>query len=136
MKSIKVVKLSKKYQTNVQNIENERKKVEEVIQNTFEKFINEENYNTLDYVNQCLIDEYIYISNDIILSEGKYIRYLDLKNVNKIKLRIGGFVLFDNGYSVTIKGQNGNIRLSKKNKIFFSKMTDTDRIRDAVKEYL
>ena len=136
MKTIKVVKLSKKYQTNVQNIENERKKVEEVIQNTFEKFINEENYNTLDYVNQCLIDEYIYISNDIILSEGKYIRYLDLKNVNKIKLRIGGFVLFDNGYSVTIKVQNGNIRLSKKNKIFFSKMTDTDRIRDAVKEYL
>lgn len=133
---IKVVKLNKKYQTNASNIEAETEKVQEIIENTFLKFMNEENYNTMGYAQECLINEYTYIPNDIILTEGRYIRYLDLKNVNKIKLRLGGFVIIDNGFSVTIKGTTRNFKVDKRNIVIFSKISDTDRIRDAVNDYI
>ena len=41
----KTIKLSKKYQDNIQDFKKEQDTVRQVIQNTFEKFQNESNFN-------------------------------------------------------------------------------------------
>ena len=78
----------------------------------------------------------MYIENDYLVPQGKYIRYLDLRDTTNIKLRIGGFVLNDNGYSVSIKGFKKCIKFSKKNVLIFIQLTDTDFIKHAVQDYI
>lgn len=134
--SIKTVKLSKKYQDNIQDFKKEQKTVTDVIENTFNKFMNEANHNTMEYAYDVLQDDYVYVPNNTILTSGKYIRYLDLKNPMEIKLRIGGFVTTDNGYTVSIRGIERSFRVSKRNALFFSQISDTDRIRVAVNDYV
>ena len=134
--SIKTVKLSKKYQDNIQDFKKEQKTVTDVIENTFNKFMNEANHNTMEYAYDVLQDDYVYVPNNTILTSGKYIRYLDLKNPMEIKLRIGGFVTTDNGYTVSIRGIERSFRVSKRNALFFSQISDSDRIRVAVNDYV
>lgn len=133
---VKVIKLSKKYQENITDIEKEKRQVYDVIQNTFSKFINEENYNTMDYAMETLIDNYAYVSSNIVLSQGRYIRYLDLKDPMSIKLRLGGFVINDNGYTLCLKGPEKQFKVSKKNILIFSQINDSDRIRAAVDDFI
>lgn len=136
MPDTKTIRLSKKYQKNVQNLKDEQKKVNEIIQNTFSKFQNEHNFNTMEYALDTLTEEYMYVQNDTVIANGKYVRYLDLKNPLEIHLRLGGFVLSDNGYSMTLKGIERNFKLTKKNCLFFVQITDSDKIRAAVDEYV
>ena len=136
MSDTKTIKLSKKYQKNIQSLKNEESIVTEIIQNTFSKFQNEHNFNTMEYALDVLPENFTYVRNDTVISNGKYIRYLDMKKPLEIYLRLGGFVLSDNGYSLTIKGIDRNFKLSKKNNLFFCQISDTDRIRSAVDEYV
>ena len=133
---IKVVKLSKKYQENITDIEKERKTIQDIIQNTFSKFVNENNYNTMDYALETLVDDYYYIPSDVIVAQGRYVRYLDLKKPMSIKLRVGGFVLHDNGYTLSLKGPNRKFNVSKNHILIFSQINDSDRIRAAVDDYI
>ena len=98
--------------------------------------MNEANHNTMNYALEILVDNYRYVPNDTILSQGRYIRYLDLKKPLDIKLRLGGFVTNDNGYTVNLKGPEKTFRVSKKNCLFFSQINDTDKIHAAVNEYI
>ena len=136
MSNVKTVKLDKKYQHNIQDFEQEQKIVYDVIDKTFNKFQNESNYNTKEYATDILLNDYTYIPNDTVLSEGRYIRYLDLKNPLEIKLRIGGFLLSDNGYTVHLKGPKKIFRVSKRNSLFFSQITDNDKVRVAIHDYV
>ena len=109
MTDIKVVKFSKKYQNNIIDLTEEEKQIDNILNNTFKKYSSETNLNTYDYSLNTLQSEYVYVKNDVILANGKYIRYLDMKNPMEIILRIGGFVKTDNGYSVTIICPNKEI---------------------------
>ena len=84
----------------------------------------------------ALDNDYIYVPNDTILSNGKYMRFLDLKDAMSIKLRLGGFVTNDNGYSFTIVNNNRCLKFSKRNKLIFSRLSDSDKIRAAINEYV
>ena len=132
----KTIKLSKKYQDHVTDLLKEQRIVQDIIENTFSKFQNENNYNVMEYALDILVDNFTYVSNDTYITPGKYVRYLDMKNPLDIKLRIGGFALADNGYTVTLKGSDNSFRVSKKNGIFFTQITDTDKVRAAVNEYV
>ena len=132
----KTIKLDKKYQDNIQNLKLEADKVQEIIQNTFSKFQNEDNFNSMEYALDILPDNFVYVPNDTLLSEGRYIRYLDMRNPLDIKLRIGGFLLSDNGYTIALKGPEKTFRVSKKTSLFFSEINNTDRIRAAVNEFV
>ena len=137
MSDIKVVKFSKKYQNNIIDLTQEEEQINNILNNTFKKYSSETNLNTYDYSLNTLQSEYVYVKNDVILANGKYIRYLDMKNPMEIILRIGGFVKTDNGYSVTIICPNKEIyKINKRKHIFFTKITDNDRIRCAVDEYV
>lgn len=134
--TIKTVKLSKKYQENILDFKKEQDTVIEIVQNTFHKFQNETNYNSMEYALDVLPEEYVYVPNDRILSEGRYIRYLDMRNPLEIKLRIGGFLISDNGYTISLKGPDKTFRVSKKTSLFFSQINETDRVRVAVNQYV
>ena len=136
MSEIKKVRIDSKYKENISDLEHEETIVNSVLENTFNKFMNEENYNNLDYALTTLLGKYVYIENDYLVPQGKYIRYLDLRDTTNIKLRIGGFVLNDNGYSVSIKGFKKCIKFSKKNVLIFIQLTDTDFIKHAVQDYI
>lgn len=136
MSDTKTIRLSKKYQKNIQNLKREEDIVTTVIQNTFAKFQNEHNFNTMEYALDILPESFQYVPNDTVIANGKYIRYLDMKNPLEICLRLGGFVLSDNGYSMTLRGVDRNFKVSKKNNLFFCQINDTDRIRAAVDEYV
>ena len=132
----KTIKLSKKYQENIQDLKKEQDLVRQVIQSTFEKFQNESNFNSMEYALDVLPEEFVYVPNNTLLSEGRYIRYLDMRDPMEIKLRIGGFLLSDNGYTISLKGPEKTFRVSKKKSLFFSQINDTDRIRAAVNGYI
>lgn len=132
---LKTIKLSKKYQKNIKDLKYESNKVREVIHNTFTKFENEHNYNVMEYSFDILLDDYSYIPSDTILSEGRYVRYIDMRKPLEMHLRLGGFIVEDNGYTVSIRGLSKNFKVSKKNSIFFSKITNNDRIRTAIDQY-
>ena len=132
----KTIKLAKKYQQNIEDLKKEQDKVREVIQNTFEKFQNEANFTSMEYALDVLPEEFVYVSNNTLLSEGRYIRYLDMRDPLNIKMRIGGFLLADNGYTISLKGPKRTFRVSKKTSLFFSQINDSDRIRAAVNMYI
>lgn len=130
--STKTIKLTKKYQQNIQDFKKEQDLIINVIKNTFEKFQNESNFNSMEYALDVLPEEFVYVPNDTLLSEGRYIRYLDMRNPLDIKLRLGGFLLSDNGYTISLKGPEKSFRVSKKTSLFFSQINETDRVRVAV----
>ena len=132
----KTIKLTKKYQQNIQDFKKEQDLIIEVIKNTFDKFPNESNFNSMEYALDVLPEEFLYVQNDTLLSEGRYIRYLDMRNPLDIKLRIGGFLLSDNGYTISLKGPEKSFRVSKKTSLFFSQINETDRVRVAVNKYV
>ena len=136
MSCTKTIKLSKKYQNNIHDLEKEQLKTEEIIHSTFEKFPNENNFNSMEYALDILVEDYAYIANDTILTNGKYVRYLDMKNPLDIKLRLGGFVLSDNGYSLSLKGIDRIFKVNKRNVLLFSQISDNDKIRSAIHEYV
>ena len=136
MPDTKTIRLSKKYQKNIENLKKEGDLVTSVIQNTFAKFQNEHNFNTMEYSLDVLPENFVYVPNDTVIANGKYVRYLDMKKPLEIYLRLGGFVLADNGYSITMKGVDRNFKVVKKHNLFFCQITDTDRIRSAVEEYV
>ena len=134
--STKTIKLSKKYQENIQDFKKEQDTVRQVIQSTFEKFQNESNFNSMEYALDVLPEEFVYVPNSTLLSEGRYVRYLDMRDPLDIKLRIGGFLLADNGYTISLKGPEKTFRVSKKTSLFFTQINETDRVRVAINQYV
>lgn len=134
--TIKTIKLAKKYQQNIQDFKREKDLVIQIIQNTFDKFQNESNFNSMEYALDILPEEFVYVPNNTLLSSGRYIRYLDMRDPLEIKLRIGGFLLSDNGYTISLKGPEKTFRVSKKTSLFFSQINETDRVRVAVNKYV
>ena len=132
----KTIKLSKKYQDNIQDFKKEQDTVRQIVQSTFEKFQNESNFNSMEYALDVLPEEFVYVPNSTLLSEGRYIRYLDMRDPLEIKLRIGGFLLSDNGYTISLKGPEKTFRVSKKTSLFFSQINETDRVRVAINQYV
>ena len=92
----KNIKIYKKYQSHITNIESEKQKVHQIIQNIYQLYLNESNENNKDYAVQSL-DEYKYVNYKFSINPGSYLRYIDTSNHKDMKLKLGGFVINDNG---------------------------------------
>ena len=90
----------------------------------------------MEYALDVLPEEFVYVPNSTLLSEGRYVRYLDMRDPLDIKLRIGGFLLADNGYTISLKGPEKTFRVSKKTSLFFTQINETDRVRVAINQYV
>ncbi len=128
---IKTISIKSKYQENIKSIDEERKKLEEIVHNIYNRFINENNKNNLDYALEVL-KEYRFIPNKYIIPNGRYIRYIDTKDTKDMKLKLGGFVISDNGYSTTYKSKTNLVKLSKKHCIIFVLITHAEKLAVAL----
>ena len=93
-----------------------------------QKYKSEKNTNTWF---ECIekLDGYCYVPNHMQLYVGRYVRYLYTKNPLNIELKLGGFVIDDNGYTVILRNERFIYRVSKKNALFFMTITHNDRMR-------
>ena len=101
----------------------------------YTKYKSESNLNTL-YYSRKVLSGYCYVPNEYTLWVGRYCRYLCLKDINDIKMKIGGFVMSDNGYTVTIKQNKKIFKVNKKNKFWFMTMTENDQLKINLKNMM
>lgn len=121
---------SKYIRTNVfpfiENINQEIQKTRDVLIDLFNRFLSEANTNTLDYALSAL-DGYCYVPLSFTLWPGRYARYLDTSNAFDIRVKMGGFVVNDNGYTITlINNNNRTFRVDKRKCVWFMVMIDDD----------
>ena len=131
MEKVKTIEINTEYIPNIENIKNERKRTKEIIKNIYERFINEKNYNNRDGALEAL-ENYRYVENKYVIPNGRYIRYIDTTDSEDMPLKLGGFVLNDNKYSITFKSAGEAQRIVKLNKrhcIMFVYITDTEKLR-------
>ena len=129
----KTIKLYNNYQNNILNLEDEKQKTVDAINNIYSLNMNENNKNNSDYALDALSDKYKIVPNKYTLVAGSYIRYIDTANYKDMKLRVGGFVLSDNGFSIVYKSNNRCVKLNKKHCIIFVYITYNEQLRCAIK---
>lgn len=115
----------------IQDIAYELERTRKVLTDLLSKrFRSETNTNTLDYAMDAL-DGYCYVPLNQRLWLGRYARYLSLENPKEIKLRLGGFVVADNGYTVSLKQTDEKFVRVKKNSnhVFFMTIIEDDVTR-------
>ena len=112
----------------ITKIDKEICRTQQLLKNLYNKFKSENNYINLDYATNTLAN-YAYIDNKFKLYDGRYVRYIDTTDAFDMKLKLGGFVIRDNGYTVTLKNDNRFFKVSKQGKYFFTLMNKQDAIR-------
>lgn len=118
----------------IENVEHEMNRTRKVLTGMLNRFRSETNTSTLEYALDAL-DGYCYVPSKQTLWLGRYVRYLSTKDTKNMKLRIGGFVVSDNGYTVVLRqaGDNENpkhVRVKKNaDHVFFMVMIDADVTR-------
>jgi hypothetical protein len=110
----------------VENLEKELNAIERVLRVSLDKFRNENNVNVIDEAMTSLSEEYVYVPLQFTLWEGRYVRYLDLTNPLLMRLKMGGFVVTDNTYTVTLKNEFGIYRVTKRARLWFMKLNSRD----------
>lgn len=126
---VKNIKLNQKYQTNIESRKKEQDITNEIVSNLYNRFMNEANANNLEYALGAL-EDYRYVPYGYCIPTGRYIRYIDNKDANDMKLKLGGFVLYDNKYSVTFKSSNSHIvKLNKRHCVMFVSITYNELMR-------
>lgn len=119
----------------IKSINEEYKITCDVIKTIFERFENEYNKINMSQVMKSL-EEYKYVSGQEVIPEGRYIRYIDVKDPAKLKLKQGGIVVQDHKYNVKLKNLSEDyFTISKKNSIIFIKYNKNDKIRDVLEKY-
>jgi len=114
----------------MEDVVQEMRTCQEVLVDMLSKrFPSEHNLETLQYAQNAL-DGYCYVRPPYRLWPGRYVRYLDMTEAYAMKLKLGGFCVSDNGYVVVIRGSNQRmVRLSRRNRLFFMVINDTDVTR-------
>lgn len=136
MKNIRIKNTEKyKYLSPIKSLEDEYKKVQEVLKTIFQRFMNETNSKIYQ---DCLerLSEYRYISKEENLPEGRFVKYLNMNNPHKLKLSIGGYVVEDLNFKLILKSaiqdDDGNSKIfsvMKKNILIFMKIDNNDKMR-------
>lgn len=75
-----------------------------------------------------------YVSSDIFLVSGDYIRYISkqMKLGNNIYLKMGGFLLDEDDKNIRITNNNRIMKISKKDNYIFRKLTKNDIFRISI----
>ena len=114
---------------------NIKKETENIINDVYSRFKSEENENHRQY---CIdkLENYIYVPKENKLWDGRNIRYIDTSNAFDMPLKLGGFLINDNGFVVTLKNNQRIFRVNKRGKYFFMNITSKDEFRDILKNVL
>ena len=136
MKETKTIILDDEYVPNLINEEETLNETQKIVQNIYDRFMNETNFNNCQVCKNSLND-YRYIRNNWIVPSGRYLRYLDTSNSKNIVLKKGGFVVDCNKYIFTLYDKKyGQFKIDKRNRLFFMKLTDDDINRCKLQAYM
>jgi hypothetical protein len=121
----------------IEDVDIEGSKLQNVLCASLKKrFISETNHNTYDYAIDVL-NEYVYVPPERTLWVGRYARYIDMKNPFTMSLKLGGHVVKDNGYTVTLLNNRKHIFLvSKRSKLWFMLPNYNDINRIKLNKYI
>ena len=134
-KTTKTIKLSNNYQPNIESIKDEQNRTDDVINNIYSRFMTEANSNNMQYALDTLV-EYRYVPNTFILPTGRFIRYIDTNDHANMILKLGGFVISDNGYSIVYKScatEQRIVKVNKKHCIVFLSINYDEQLRCSIK---
>ena len=109
----------------ISDVNREIQRTQNVLTEMLNRFASEDNSNTLEHALSAL-DGYCYVPVRSKLWPGRYCRYLNMSKSFNMKLMLGGFVVSDDGYTVTLKTTTGALRVSKRGCIWFMVMIDED----------
>ena len=123
------------YQTNIESLESEQATIDTIVTNIYTRFNSASNANNLQYALEVL-QGYRYVPNKFRLVPGRYVRYIDTTDHTNMTLRLGGFVISDNGFSVTYKNPDRFIKLNKRHCIMFVHITYSEKLRCALTDLL
>tara|TARA_B100001094_G_C18164964_1_gene791486 strand:+ start:1944 stop:2321 length:378 start_codon:yes stop_codon:yes gene_type:complete len=100
----------------------------ELVNNLYDRFESTENIENKKYALKSLFD-YKYYNPKTKVPDGRYVRWIMTKDSKNMQLSSGGFVAFDNGYSVVVVvNPQKRFKISKRNAIFFVKLNNSERI--------
>tara|TARA_B110000971_G_C19916994_1_gene457283 strand:- start:282 stop:689 length:408 start_codon:yes stop_codon:yes gene_type:complete len=109
--------------------------ITDILNNTLKKFKNENNINVIEEAQEKL-EGYIYVPNSLKLWEGRYVRYLNLRDPLNLVLGAGGFVVEDNTFTVKLRNDLGVFRVNKRNALWFMSLTNLDKTYMFLKSHL
>lgn len=114
----------------IQDVVKEMKECQETLSDILSvRFPSEHNTETMIYA-QDVLDGYCYVNNPYRLWVGRYVRYLEMKDAYRMNLKLGGFCVSDNGFTVKIRTTNNRIfSASKRDRLWFMVINDTDMTR-------
>ncbi len=87
------------------------------------------------------LKEYRFVDEMSDINYGRYIRWINMKNVDNLKLTNGGIICeiiaTDNGNVITCKnGMNHLFRIKMEECLIFQKLTDQEKVLLSVLDYL
>lgn len=119
----------------IENIERENKRTQVVVADLLNRFRSEQNTNTIEYATTAL-EYYCYVPIKHTLWSGRYVRYLSTSDTYNMKLKLGGFVMSDNGFTVTLVNEHRTFRVDKRKAVWFMTMVENDGYRIRMNELL
>jgi hypothetical protein len=130
---MKTIRLNKKILYHCNDIQSEKENTKKIIDCIFLDILNENNKNEYDKSINKLSD-YRHLKRTVSCPEGRYIMFIDMTDLENVKLHAGGFVMYDTGYSITLKLYDDRVmKFNRKNKELFVKFTDQELIADLIK---
>ncbi len=133
----KTIQISKNYQDNIDSVESEQSKTDGAVRNIYTRFSSEKNVNNMEYALKSL-EGYRYVPHGYCIPQGHYVRYIDTSESNNMPLKVGGFLLSDNGYSMTIKSSANSmfVKINKRHCVVFVMITQAEYLRAATNSFL
>ena len=112
----------------ITDIEKCKKDTTKIINDIYHRFVTEANEN---HRQNCLqkLEDYCFVNNKNKMWDGRHVRYVDTTNAFDMPLKLGGFLIDDNGYTVTLKNDKRIFRVRKQGKHFFMMINNRDKIR-------
>tara|TARA_Y100000816_G_C25898085_1_gene468476 strand:- start:208 stop:615 length:408 start_codon:yes stop_codon:yes gene_type:complete len=119
----------------IENVDKAKQETISIIDNVYNRFKSEKNENNRQL---CIdkLEHYCYVPNKFKLWDGHNVRYIDTTNAWDMSLKLGGFVINDNGYTVVLKNHKRIFRVKKQGTHFFMLLDNNDKIRSIIKHMI
>ena len=113
----------------ITNIEREQTRVQNMLYDILcVRNPSENNTNTYEFCRTAL-ECFCYVPAKFSVWVGRYARYLNFDDPLKVVLKPGGFVVSDNGYTVTLTSNGRVFRVRKQPQRWFMMMTQNDKLK-------
>lgn len=116
----------------IESLNDEYKITQNALKHIYERFDNI--YNNSVYPDVCnTLKDYKYISNNEIVPDGRYIRYIDISDPSVLYLENGGIVVECGTWYIKLKSmrqEDKYFRILRKKCMVFMKFNKNDHMRD------